>query len=126
MSKELTKRQESKLLDAIGTLKRAAGIEDHWLRDEVVGGECCVRTKSEESFQILHNLLGQALSQGHTADYWRKRPGQRPHEQMGNARLELDVFLIGFPVTAATCNLVTERIQKLAQKLVAPGKREGP
>jgi hypothetical protein len=117
------KKSSDRLLDAISSLKRAAQIpnlkhlEDHW-KD----GECIVFTGDRNSGTILHNLLVQALSAGHSSDYWRKHPGQGLHQKI-DASDDDDIFQIIFPAEEKSCQVLAERIENVTKNLIAPEKR---
>jgi hypothetical protein len=101
-------KDTDRLIDAISSLKRAAFIEnvlpgtDHW-KD----GQCVIYTETKDSSDILKNLLGQAFSPGHLPPI-----AQTEHEH--------EIFEIRFPVSRNSCKMLTEQVEKLTQKLIAP------
>jgi len=118
------KKASDRLLGAIGSLKRAAHIENlKHLEDHWKNGECIVFTGSQDSNAILHNLLVQALSSNHTPDYWRTHPGQGLHEKIDASEHDPDIFQIIFPAAENSCQILAEQIEDVTKTLIAPDKR---
>ena len=115
-----TRQNEKRLLEAISSLKRAAGIAG-LVNDCIVDGKCRVFTEGiHGEGEHLLNVLNQALMLGHTPQYWRKRPGKGLHDQLEIKERDCDLWEVSFPVSESTCNLIADRIQKMTQILIGP------
>ena len=116
------KKATSRLIDEISSLKRAAHIENGGaFLDRYKGGECSIFTNSKESSDILHNLLVQAFSSGHTESYWREHPEEALHEKVKiHENDEWCLYEIKFPVSENTAQIRAEQIQNLTKTLIAP------
>jgi hypothetical protein len=118
------KNAESRLIDALSSLKRAAHIENlRDMPDHLNEGNCFVFTSSKESMELLENVLAQALSSNHTPDYWRKHPGQGVQEEIESRIIEdWGIFEISFPASDNTCQMLAERIEDYAKNLTDPDR----
>ena len=116
------KNAESRLIDAISSLKRATHIENlRHMPDHLNEGHCFVFTSSQESVEALKDILAQALSSNHTPSYWRTHPGQGPHEKIeADSSQEWGIFGMSFPASENACQMLAERIENYTKKLIAP------
>src|SRR5580704_7226573 len=75
---------ETKLLDAISTLKRITGIPSSTIKPDAVekdlGAHVTVCTTDHECAVLMANLISQCIMkcEGHTEQYWRKRGPDGP------------------------------------------------
>jgi hypothetical protein len=118
------KKSSDRLLDAISSLKRAAHIEhDAWTeKDALKGDQCHIYTGSEESLNILHNLIVQAFEIGKP-----KVPKEIIADVEDYNHDGLEIFRVSFTASQNTRDLLAEKIEQMTAKLIAPdspGKRK--
>lgn len=111
-----------KLLTAVSSLKRAAGIPDSaWRRDITEEDNYySLYTSDLESVHILCNLMGQLLIAPHTEKYYSTREDSDPRYFLTMDKLDSDTYEVRFAVLDTEVRQLTERVKKLTQKLIAP------
>jgi hypothetical protein len=70
----------------------------------------------------MANLLRQAFSQGHSPEYWSKHPNDGVRAQIEVKEGEGFDWIVRFPASEATSNVLAEKIEKLTQTLIAPDR----
>jgi hypothetical protein len=106
------KKSSERLLDAISSLKRAAHIENlRDMPDHFNKGNCLVFAGSQESADLLQDILGQALASPH--------PGAGLKIETETSE-DWGIFGLAFPASENTCQTLAERIESYTGKLVAP------
>jgi hypothetical protein len=118
---------ETKLLDAISSLKRAIGVPDHPQRIDhfrPIGAK--IYTNDANSSEILGALFHQFLH-GDKIVYTKDKDGKGiplPFNQQCGESENSDVYYIELSMSDAKKRVFVERLNKYIQKILEPTRRD--
>jgi hypothetical protein len=129
MAGKREKSDSQKVLDAVSTLKRVAGISHSPTKEdghfERSPGLFEVFIPDYESGVILANLISQSLlkSTGHTEKYFSKSRWDNIHDQVRLQQRGAGDCRIVFDVPLHLTKRAAECLNETAQNLIAPDKK---